>query len=35
MKSNLIYDLDKASDATDLETYNSDDTLYKKTDHVV
>ena len=35
MENTLIYDNDKASDASDLETYNSDDLTYKKTDHVV
>jgi hypothetical protein len=35
MKKTLIYDSDKASDTSNLETYNSDDLTYKKTDHVV
>lgn len=35
MKNSLIYDNDKASDASNLETYNTDDSSYKKTDHVV
>ena len=35
MKNTLIYDNDKASDSSNLETYNSDDLTYKKTDHVV
>ena len=30
-----MYDNDKASDASNLETYNTDDSSYKKTDHVV
>ena len=35
MKNTLIYDKDMASDASNLETYNTDDLTYMKTDHVV
>jgi len=35
MKNTLIYDIDKASDIFLTETYNPDDSAYRKTDHVV
>ena len=35
MKNTLIYDIDKASDILSTETYNADDSTYRKTDHVV